>query len=343
MSLPYILGAVRRRGIVVPAGLIILLNDTEVPSNWTRFSAADDKHIVGAGTTYNVGDVGGSKTLSSISLSSGGSHSPGGNLDFDSYAGHTSVDSGGSHLHTVDTDYEPNWQEVLLIKANADISGIALPADTVVLAVSAVSGLSNVFMNNCLLKSDSAISSGGDGTSVTVATSTNGTHNHGTISGRPVGGVGSYRDDDDADHGSHSHSGQTLSITPNVKRKLLSAWTKVSTFDLASGMIALWESATPPDGWAICDGANSTPDLRDYFIEMVASGNEDVTGIGDNTIDYSMSITDNASHTHVFNLRDEGPENGKHATDSWSHSHSASGAQNYTAPYYAFYFIQYAR
>lgn len=32
------------------------------------------------------------------------------------------------------------------------------------------------------------------------------------------------------------------------------------------GAIILWSGATIPTGWALCDGAGSTPDLRDRFI-----------------------------------------------------------------------------
>ena len=35
---------------------------------------------------------------------------------------------------------------------------------------------------------------------------------------------------------------------------------------LPKGIIVAWNSATPPTGWALCDGNNGTPDLRGRFI-----------------------------------------------------------------------------
>jgi len=42
----------------------------------------------------------------------------------------------------------------------------------------------------------------------------------------------------------------------------------ISVVDVPSGIIVLWSGAIVniPAGWVICDGINSTPDLRDKFI-----------------------------------------------------------------------------
>lgn len=39
-------------------------------------------------------------------------------------------------------------------------------------------------------------------------------------------------------------------------------------FNFPKGMIILWSGTIPniPDGWALCNGSNGTPDLRDKFI-----------------------------------------------------------------------------
>lgn len=57
-----------------------------------------------------------------------------------------------------------------------------------------------------------------------------------------------------------------------------------------SGMILLWSGAVVdiPTGWNLCDGNNSTPDLRDRFI--VGSGNA-----------YAVNDTGGSSYqTHTF-------------------------------------------
>ena len=49
---------------------------------------------------------------------------------------------------------------------------------------------------------------------------------------------------------------------------------------LPRGCIIAWNGNTPPKGWALCDGANGTPDLRGRFIRMATlnlpkNGNND--------------------------------------------------------------------
>ena len=46
---------------------------------------------------------------------------------------------------------------------------------------------------------------------------------------------------------------------------------------IPSGLIAIWSGATSaiPSGWVICDGSNSTPDLRDKFVLGASAGTGD--------------------------------------------------------------------
>ena len=79
-------------------------------------------------------------------------------------------------------------------------------------------------------------------------------------------------------------------ITTNEEISRLSA--------LPRGSIIIWTSKDIPNGWAICDGTNGTPDLRDRFI--VGAGNTyalNATG-GESTV----TLTDNqvGNHYHAW-------------------------------------------
>lgn len=84
---------------------------------------------------------------------------------------------------------------------------------------------------------------------------------------------------------------------------------------LPAGVILLWSGsqASIPSGWVLCDGTNSTPDLRNRFI--VGAGDTyavDATGGADSV---ALSTSELPSHTHTFS--------GSTAS-SGSHTHSGT-------------------
>jgi microcystin-dependent protein len=116
-----------------------------------------------------------------------------------------------------------------------------------------------------------------------------------------------------------------------------------------SGVITLWSGSTAsiPSGWVLCNGSNSTPDLRDRFV--VGAGSTyavNATG-GANTVTldatmipahtHTVSATgttggQSANHTHTFSGTTSGQSN-THAhsasvTDS-GHSHTESAVNNF--------------
>ena len=92
-----------------------------------------------------------------------------------------------------------------------------------------------------------------------------------------------------------------------------------------SGMIMMWSGtiATIPTGWVLCNGSNSTPDLRNRF---VIGAHSDTAGVayttvtGSNTTSGGTKDAINVSHTHTATTT---------ATDS-GHSHTSfsNGAPN---------------
>lgn len=128
------------------------------------------------------------------------------------------------------------------------------------------------------------------------------------------------------------------------------------------GGIIMWSGTTVPEGWALCNGTNGTPDLRDRFI--VGIGNSyslgAVGGTATNNHTHSMQ-----AHTHTVTIGAAGPNNSNngYVTVDWksvsdgsksalgdhyhysyvggpsvSNTGSASASEN-RPPYYALAFI----
>ena len=77
------------------------------------------------------------------------------------------------------------------------------------------------------------------------------------------------------------------------------------------GTIVMWSGslADIPDGWALCDGTNGTPDLTDRFILSVSASEDPGETGGSHT--KTLSVSNLPSHTHTFTTDSAG-----------AHSHS---------------------
>ncbi len=80
------------------------------------------------------------------------------------------------------------------------------------------------------------------------------------------------------------------------------------------GMIMLWQGSSEncPEGWAICDGSQGTPDLRDKFVRgaggssnVLAQGGTDVHSHGLTITtavqDHTLTAAQIPPHSHTFN------------------------------------------
>jgi microcystin-dependent protein len=65
----------------------------------------------------------------------------------------------------------------------------------------------------------------------------------------------------------------------------------------------MWNGTTVPNGWALCNGNNSTPDLRGKFIVGYNSSDADYNQIGDNGGAKTVTLTTAQMPSH---LHDDG-------------------------------------
>lgn len=117
----------------------------------------------------------------------------------------------------------------------------------------------------------------------------------------------------------------TLKATfPNITGAMTATHTDLNTRLMPSGGIIMWSGSAGaiPSGWVLCDGNNSTPDLRGKFV-IGAGGSYSVGNTGGNA---SIALTSDQipSHTHSATSTFTGSPLGTHshtATDS-GHSHT---------------------
>lgn len=134
---------------------------------------------------------------------------------------------------------------------------------------------------------------------------------------------------------------------------------------IPTGVIVMWSGsiANIPSGWALCDGTNSTPDLRNRFIvgahsdgstgvtfnatTGATSGNYGPGNTGGETA-HQLTVAELAAHTHTeqYNVNSSGQDqagSGSGDNDNTSTRNSGStGGNNYhenRPPYYALAFI----
>ncbi len=115
-----------------------------------------------------------------------------------------------------------------------------------------------------------------------------------------------------------------------------------------TGVIMLWSgsSASIPSGWALCNGANGTPDLRDRFV--VGAGTTYAVGNTGGSASHTLTTAEMPSHKHThtrFDAKITGALSGSgwsvcvgDTTGDTSNTGSSNAHEN-RPPYYALCYI----
>lgn len=113
-----------------------------------------------------------------------------------------------------------------------------------------------------------------------------------------------------------------------------------------SGMIIMFNSATPPAGFLLCDGTNGTPDLRARFIMQQYPAATFDFGETGGAASVVLDITQMPAHTHDFDTHNGvgtslGAGNGTSPSGVSDTTSSAGGADPVETlpPYYVLTFI----
>ena len=350
--------------LVLPAGYgtlpdaaILLFDAATLPAGYADFTAANGKFIMGAGGTYAAGATGGAAATGTWSgtTSTNGAHSSGGTLFPANKSG--GLDSGYSYTPVAYTsaDHAHSWSAPAVTMdlfrrrqklAKRSGSSATIPAEMLVFGIPGLShpDVARITANNGrLIMADTVNENAGAATTAITATiaSANMAHKHYDKASGSLQAISynpySYQGSGELNW-PHTHAVISSALTAAVKRRKLALYGGVADYPVLAGMIVMHEGAVP-GGWTLCDGSAGTPDMRDFMVEIAATGQEGVSA-GDNSVSAS-GLTEFYGHSHTLGSETGAfhKENNIYHSDAIYHRHTIGGSQSYTPPWYGLKFI----
>lgn len=108
---------------------------------------------------------------------------------------------------------------------------------------------------------------------------------------------------------------------------------------IPAGSIIMWTGTIAPNGWALCDGDNGTPDLRGRFVISFGQGGgltNRAYGASGGAETHTLTIDEMPSHGHSGTTTSNGDHS--HTQNSVNDDFNGSGTYpNYTTPSFAQY------
>ena len=96
-------------------------------------------------------------------------------------------------------------------------------------------------------------------------------------------------------------SAASLTTSGKIKTETSGSFEGYGT--IPKGGVILWSGSESkiPDGWALCNGSNGTPDLRDRFV--VGAGNAYSVGANGGAATVTLTVDQMPPHTHDYKFR----------------------------------------
>lgn len=117
---------------------------------------------------------------------------------------------------------------------------------------------------------------------------------------------------------------------PNITGAVTATQAQINQ-PIPAGLIAMWSGAinAVPSGWALCNGSNGTPDLRDRFI--VGAGSTYAVGNTGGAASVTLTSSQIPGHTHTGTTGNESASHTHTGTtaSSGAHTHLSSQASSY--------------